>query len=66
MSAIEWLTPKQAAEVTGFTEGTLAAWRSRRKTEPGLGPDFRKVGRAIRYERAELDRFIVSGGHAAA
>jgi len=60
-----WLTSKQAAEFTGFTESTLATWRSRRRTDPNAGPDFRKVGRAIRYSLEELDRFIESGGKAA-
>lgn len=60
MSAVEWLTPRRAAELTGFAEGTLANWRSR-----GEGPPFRKVGRMIRYSAEELDRFIDSGGAAA-
>lgn len=65
MSAVEWLTPQQASEATGFSTSTLAGWRSQRRTQPTAGPDFRKVGRMIRYSRAELDRFIESGGIAA-
>lgn len=32
---------------------TLQAWRIR-----GEGPAFVKLGRSVRYDRAELDRFI--------
>lgn len=46
------LTPIEAAGYLKVTVQTLAAWRWKRK-----GPDFRKVGRAVRYSRPELDRW---------
>ena len=68
MSAAEsaWLTPQEAAAHTGFSTSTLASWRSARRTRPSAGPDFRKVGRMIRYRREDLDRFIETGGQKAA
>ena len=43
----------QAALYLGISPRTLQAWRCR-----GDGPAFIKVGRSVRYDRAELDRFI--------
>jgi predicted DNA-binding transcriptional regulator AlpA len=51
------LTPAQAAEISGLTEGTLANFRS-----SGRGPRFYKIGgtRYVRYDSAELDRWMRS------
>ena len=54
-----WRTPAEAAEHTGFAVKTLANWRA---MVPTKGPAFRRIGRAIRYEAAELDRFMESNG----
>jgi excisionase family DNA binding protein len=43
----------QAALYLGVSPRTLQAWRIR-----GDGPSFVKLGRSVRYDRAELDRFI--------
>lgn len=58
----KWMDTKAAAEHMGFAPKTLENWRA---MEPRQGPDFRKVGRAIRYDAAELDRFIEANGAAA-
>ena len=59
----DWLTPKAAAEYSGFAEGTLANWRTDRNTgkDANAGPDFVKVGARVRYSRAAIDRFIEAG-----
>jgi len=50
------LTPKQAAEVLGLSEATLATWRCRKLR------DLRwvRIGRAVRYELTEIERFITT------
>lgn len=48
---------KSAASYTGFSEKTLATWRSN-----GIGPDFVRVGsKKIFYTKESLDRFIAAG-----
>lgn len=56
----EWLDTKAAALHVGFEPKTLENWRSAER-----GPSFRRIGRAIRYNRAELDRFMNENGRAA-
>jgi hypothetical protein len=47
---------KEAAEILGVTPGTLSVWRcTRRYPLP-----YVKVGRAVRYRVADLERFIES------
>ena len=56
-----WLTTKAAAAFTGFSAGTLRNWRSY-----GLGPKATKLPNgSIRYEAAELERWMLSGVEAA-
>lgn len=45
----ELLTTEQAAKVTGIPKKTLESYRSR-----GLGPEFVRHGRLIRYRRRDL------------
>lgn len=47
------LTEAQAADHLNLSVRTLQAWRSR-----GFGPPFIRAGRAVRYRRADLDRWI--------
>jgi hypothetical protein len=47
------LTPEEAAEFLRLKVQTLALMRCK-----GRGPKFLKLGRAVRYERSELERFI--------
>jgi len=50
----DWLlTPKDTAQLLGVAEGTLAAWRHQ-----GRGPAFVKLGRSVRYRRADLHTFL--------
>lgn len=43
----------EAAQYLTLSKITLVAWRSR-----GHGPSFVRIGRSIRYRRADLDAFI--------
>lgn len=45
-----------AAEYLSVSSGTLRVWRSQ-----GRGPKYRKIGRIIRYEKADLDSWL--NGH---
>lgn len=63
LSPAESLTEYQAAERLGETVATLALWRTiqdqaRDRNEPleALIPTYHRVGRGIRYERAEVER----------
>lgn len=48
------LTPKQAAELLEIPEATLATWRCRKLRDLR----FVRIGRMVRYELAEIERFI--------
>jgi len=45
----------EAAQHLGLKKTTLEAWRCR-----GGGPRFAKLGRAVRYRKADLDDWIES------
>jgi predicted DNA-binding transcriptional regulator AlpA len=47
---------KKAAEVLGLKVPTLRRWRW-----AGQGPQFIKLGSAVRYHPSELERFIEEG-----
>jgi len=49
-----WLKTREAAQRLGLAEATLANWRS-----IGTGPEYRRIGRAIRYDAAEIERYAV-------
>ena len=49
----EYFTPKDAAHYLRTSPSTLA---KRRLT--GTGPTFCRIGRAIRYRKADLDAFM--------
>lgn len=49
------LTTKEAARELRLTKATLEAWRCR-----GGGPAFVKFGRAVRYRREDLEKFLIS------
>lgn len=51
--ATRWLDTRAAAARTGLTVGTLATYRSM-----GVGPPFRRIGRRIVYDPAELDAWL--------
>ncbi len=46
------LTTRQAAELLNLKESTLEQWRWQ-----GKGPQFVKLGRCVRYRRADLEAF---------
>ena len=45
----------EAAKILGLQKSTLEAWRSR-----GGGPQFVKLGRAVRYRGEDLEAFLVA------
>lgn len=45
----------QAATYLGVKPGTLEAWRVR-----GGGPEYIKLGKAVRYRQEALDAFLLS------
>lgn len=47
------LTAEQAAKRLGLAKQTLAQWR-----HEGRGPEFVKLGRAVRYPSDALDRWL--------
>ncbi|HEY8747511.1 MAG TPA: helix-turn-helix domain-containing protein [Tepidisphaeraceae bacterium] len=50
------LTDAQAADYIGVKKQTLAAWRcTKRQAIP-----FTRIGRLVRYARADLDRFLAA------
>jgi excisionase family DNA binding protein len=53
-SPTELMSAPQAAIYLGTTERTLAVWRSTRR----YPLKFVKIGRCVRYRRADLDAFI--------
>jgi predicted DNA-binding transcriptional regulator AlpA len=48
-----WLRARDAAAVLGVAASTLAAWRCE-----GKGPPFRRLGRAVIYDWAELTEWM--------
>jgi excisionase family DNA binding protein len=48
------LTREQAADYLGVKPGTLEVWASTQR----YALPYVKVGRCVRYQRADLDRFI--------
>jgi predicted DNA-binding transcriptional regulator AlpA len=53
----EYLTPKQVAQLTGFSVKTLERYRHR-----GLGPPYVKVNRSIRYLVSDVREWMENGG----
>jgi len=50
------LTPKEASELLGIPEGTLAQWRSQKR-----GPAFVKLeGRLVRYRAGDLESYVTA------
>ncbi len=50
------LTPEEAARFLALSPKTLARWRW-----AGRGPEFFKLGSAVRYSQKQLDEFVASG-----
>lgn len=49
-----WFKPEEASAYTGYARKTLDNWRSE-----GRGPAYSKVGAAVRYHVADLDKFLM-------
>ena len=47
------LNNSEAAEFLGMSPDTLPRWRW-----AGIGPAYMKVGRSIKYRRADLEAFL--------
>jgi predicted DNA-binding transcriptional regulator AlpA len=52
----EMYPPAEAAKILGIAEQTLALWRSTKR----YPLSYVKMGRAIRYRHADLEKFIAS------
>lgn len=50
---IKYLTPMEVEAMYGVPVGTLAQWRVK-----GIGPDYFKLGEAVRYSVADMDAFF--------
>jgi predicted DNA-binding transcriptional regulator AlpA len=53
MTGKQFIDDREVAAISGFKVQTLRNWRHR-----GVGPPYSKIGRAVRYDRAELISFI--------
>jgi len=53
----EYLTTKQVAQITGFTEKALGSMRNRHE-----GPRYFKVGRLVRYRVEDIKLWVEQGG----
>lgn len=55
-SAKAMLTEKEAAEFLAVSDRVLQTWRV-----AGKGPEYRKLGRCVRYRMADLEAFVEAG-----
>lgn len=53
MTTTSYLSTRQLAERLGLATITLELWRAR-----GSGPPYLKLGRAVRYDLAEVERWL--------
>lgn len=53
MPTTNLLTPQETSELLRVSPKTLTRWRYFRQ-----GPPFLKLGRAVRYSRDDLDRYL--------
>ena len=51
----EFLTESDVAKALAVTVNAVRGWRNK-----GMGPAFYKIGGAVRYDKAEVDAFILS------
>lgn len=52
-SGQQWLSPEDLADELGIPVRSVYAWRSR-----GAGPRGHKIGRHVRYRRADVDAWL--------
>lgn len=53
MSETKWLGPKDVADELGIPIRTVYQWNSK-----GIGPRAAKIGRHVRYRRADVETWI--------
>ena len=53
---MQLLNEKETAQKLAVSQETLRSWRKR-----GQGPEFVKVGRAVRYRLDALEEFVEAG-----
>ncbi len=51
----DWRTRPEAAQYLRLAKSTLASWASR-----GRGPEFVRLGTAVRYSQTALDAYLAS------
>lgn len=51
----DWLNPNEVNQEFGFSVSTLAKWRMQNKFLP-----FSKIGKYIKYKRADIEAFLNS------
>lgn len=56
LHAGDLVSEKEAAAILGLTLSCLRNWRWK-----GEGPRFRKIGRSVRYHRADIAAFAEGG-----
>lgn len=56
-----YLTTKEAADILGYSEQTLAQSRHSKTLGGSEAPPFIKRGRMVRYVRTELDAWLTGG-----
>lgn len=56
MTNSDLLTPKEASQYIGVTEGTLSVWRATRRYEI----PYIKVGHLVKYRLSDLDEWLES------
>jgi predicted DNA-binding transcriptional regulator AlpA len=56
-----YLTTKEAADILGYSEQTLAQSRNSKTLGGTEAPPHIKNGRMVRYSRAELDAWLTGG-----
>ena len=58
MNEDRWLTSKEAAEHLGYSEYTLRRARTDGTLSGKPQPKFTKIGKAVRYKKADLDAWV--------
>lgn len=52
----QFLDTAQAAYELGYSKSSIEGWRS-----DGIGPEYYKTGRRVRYKKSDLDAYIEAG-----
>jgi len=52
----QYFSPKEVEAIWGLKTDTLYRWR-----HDGIGPEFSRAGRSIRYHRDDIEKFLKNG-----